>query len=201
MSFPDPAHEGQGVKLMTNRFRGWRALGAAAALSGAVLAPLAPAVLAQGRAAQQQAPPAAEQPGVSPAEVQQMFDAYALVQAQQALKLRDDQYPKFLTRLRTLQAVRRRAENQRLRIINELRRATQPADGQVDESMIKDRLKTLNDLSATVAAEIKQAQNDLDEVLDVRQQARFRVFEEEIERRKVELVVRARQARRQTKEP
>ena len=55
--------------------------------------------------------------------------------------------------------------------------------------------------SATAAAEIRQAQNDLDEVLDVRQQARFRVFEEEIERRKVELVVRARQARRQGNEP
>ena len=200
MNSPDPAHEGQGAALMTNRFRGWRAL-AAAALSCAALAPLAPAVQAQGRAAQQQAPPATAQTGVSPAEVQQMFDAYALVQAQQVLKLRDDQYPKFLTRLRTLQAVRRRAENQRLRIINELRRATQAADGQVDESMVKDRLKTLNDLSAAAAAEIRQAQNDLDEVLDVRQQARFRVFEEEIERRKVELVVRARQARRQSKEP
>jgi hypothetical protein len=184
---------------MTNRFPGWRAL-AAAALSCASLAPLAPAVQAQGRAAQQP-PPATAQSGVSPAEVQQMFDAYALVQAQQVLKLRDDQYPKFLTRLRTLQAVRRRAENQRLRIVNELRRATQAADGQVDEAMIKDRLKTLNDLGASVATEVQQAQNDLDEVLDLRQQARFRVFEEEIERRKVELVVRARLARRQGNEP
>ena len=143
---------------MTNRFPGWRVL-AAAALSCTSLAPLAPAVRAQGRAAQQQPPPATAQSGVSPAEVQQMFDAYALVQAQQVLKLRDDQYPKFLTRLRTLQAVRRRAENQRLRIINELRRATQAADGQVDEPMVKDRLKTLDDLSATAAAEIRQAQN------------------------------------------
>jgi hypothetical protein len=56
----------------------------------------------------------------------------------------------------------------------------------------------LNDLSASVATDLKQAQTELDEVLDVRQQARFRVFEEDIERRKVELVVRARQARRQS---
>jgi hypothetical protein len=185
---------------MTERFSGWRAL-AAAALSCAALTLFEPAVGAQGRASQQPAPPAAAQPGVSPAEVQQMFDAYALVQAQKALNLRDDQYPKFLTRLRALQTVRRRAENQRLRIINELRRITQAPDGPVDEAMIKDRLKTLNDLGASVATEIRQAQNDLDEVLDVRQQARFRVFEEEIERRKVELVVRARQARRQDNEP
>jgi hypothetical protein len=185
---------------MTRRFPGWHAL-AAAAVSCAAITHLQPPVQAQGRASQQQAPPAAAQPGVSPAEVQQMFDAYALVQAQKALNLRDDQYPKFLTRLRALQTVRRRAENQRLRIINELRRITQAADGPVDEAMIKDRLKTLNELGASVATEIRQAQNDLDEVLDVRQQARFRVFEEEIERRKLELVVRARQARRQGNEP
>jgi hypothetical protein len=187
------------VALTTSRFPGWQTL-AAAALSCAVLAPLPPAE-AQGRAAQRQGLPSTAPPGISPAEVQQMFDAYALVQAQQALKLRDDQYPKFLTHLRLLQAVRRRGENQRLRIVNDLRRLTQPADGPVDEAMIKDRLKALNDLTASVAAEIRQAQNDLDEVLDVRQQARFRVFEEEIERRKVELVVRARQDRRQGKAP
>jgi len=35
-----------------------------------------------------------------------------------------------------------------------------------------------------------------DEVLDVRQQARFRVFEENIERRKIELLIRARQQNR-----
>ena len=190
--------------MTTSRSPGWQVL-AVAALSFASLASL-PVVEAQGRAAQQQAPAAAgpaaaAQPGITPAEVQQMFDAYALVQAQKALNLRDDQYPKFLTRLRALQTVRRRAENQRLRIINELRRITQAPDGPVDEAMIKDRLKTLNDLGASVATEIRQAQNDLDEVLDVRQQARFRVFEEEIERRKVELVVRARQARRQDNEP
>ena len=187
------------MTLTTSRFPGRQTL-AAAALLCAALAPL-PAAEAQGRAAQPQGLPSTAPPGISPAEVQQMFDAYALVQAQQALKLRDDQYPKFLTRLRLLQAVRRRGENQRLRIVNDLRRLTQPADGPVDEAMIKDRLKALNDLTASVAAEIRQAQNDLDEVLDVRQQARFRVFEEEIERRKVELVVRARQDRRQGKAP
>jgi len=190
------------VTLTTSRFPGRQTL-AAAALLCVALAPL-PAAEAQGRAAQPQGLPSTAPPGISPAEVQQMFDAYALVQAQQALKLRDDQYPKFLTRLRLLQAVRRRGENQRLRIVNDLRRLTQPAqpaDGQVDEAMIKDRLKALNDLTASVATEIRQAQNDLDEVLDVRQQARFRVFEEEIERRKVELVVRARQDRRQGKAP
>jgi hypothetical protein len=134
--------------------------------------------------------------GVTPAEIQQMFDAYFLVQAQEALKLRDDQYPPFLTRLRALQAIRRRAEGQRRQAVNQLRRLLQPGEGQMDEGGIRERLKTLNDLETTVAAEVRRAQDSLDEVLDLRQQARFRVLEEEMERRKVELVMRTRQANR-----
>ena len=38
----------------------------------------------------------------------------------------------------------------------------------------------------------RQAMEGLNQVLDLRQQARFRVFEEQMERRKVELLMRAR---------
>lgn len=153
---------------------------------------------AQGRAAQRPLAPGAlpADAGVSPGEIQQMFDAYVLVQAQDVLQLKDDQYARFVTRLRALQMVRRRGENQRMMIINQLRRILQGADGRVDESMIKDRLKILNDLTASLAPEVRTAQDGLDEVLDLRQQARFRIFEEEMERRKVELVMRTRQANR-----
>jgi hypothetical protein len=164
------------------------ALGASAALE-------AQARGAQGRA-ERAAPQLEGAPGVSPGEIQQMFDAYVLVQAQDVLQLADDRYPQFVTRLRALQTVRRRGENQRMMLINQLRRILQAADGRLDESMIKDRLRMLSELDATVAAEVKQAQESLDEVLDVRQQARFRVFEQEMERRKVELVMRARPANR-----
>jgi hypothetical protein len=41
---------------------------------------------------------------------------------------------------------------------------------------------------------MRRAYESLDEVLDVRQQARFRIFEEMIERRKMDLLMRARQA-------
>jgi hypothetical protein len=142
-----------------------------------------------GRAAQ----PAAE--GVTPAEIQQMFDALFLVRAQEVLQLREDQYPRFLTRLRALQAIQRRAENQRRQALNQLRRLLQN-DARPDEAAIKERLKALEDLAAGVAAETKQAQASLDEVLDVRQQARFRLLEEEMERRKLDLLARTRQANR-----
>lgn len=163
------------------------------------------AAKAQGRAAQRgaQAPEgsAAPAPGVSPGEIQQMFDAYVILQAQDVLQLKDDQYAQFVTRLKTLQAARRRNENQRLMIINQLRRILQAGDGRVDETMIQERLKSLDDLRLRALTEIKQAQDGLDEILDLRQRARFRIFEEEMERRKVELVMRTRQANRQANRP
>ena len=44
--------------------------------------------------------------------------------------------------------------------------------------------------------DVRQALEGVDQVLDLRQQARFRLFEEQMERRKVELLMRARQANR-----
>jgi Spy/CpxP family protein refolding chaperone len=129
---------------------------------------------------------------VSPAEVQQMFDAYALMQAQEQLNIADDQFSAFLRRFKALQDVRRRSLQERARVINELRRILNQA--QPDEAMIRERLKTLQDISARTADEEKKAYEAIDQILDVRQQARFRVFEEVMERRKLELVARARQA-------
>ena len=62
--------------------------------------------------------------------------------------------------------------------------------------MIRERLKALQDIDARGADEEKKAYDAIDQVLDLRQQAQFRVFEEVMERRKLELVGRARQANR-----
>ena len=131
---------------------------------------------------------------VTPAEIQRMFDAYALGQAQDQLKLGDDQYLRFLARFMALQEVRRRSQAQRGRLIQELRRLS--ADASTDEARLKDRLKLLQDLEVRTAADIGKALEAIDQVLDVRQQAQFRVFEELMERRKIELVTRARQNNR-----
>ena len=141
------------------------------------------------------APPAA--PGdqaVSPAEVQRMFDAYALMQAQEQLKIGEEQFTQFLTRFKALQDVRRRTLQERSRVVQELRRLLN--QGQPDDSQIKDRLKALQDVEARGAADEKKSYDAIDQVLDLRQQAKFRVFEEVMERRKLELVGRARQANR-----
>lgn len=146
-------------------------------------------------------PPAPGAPGeqpqaVTPYEIQRMFDAYALMQAQDQLKITDDQYTQFLTRFKALQDVRRKNQQERFRILQDLRRLLQPPDAPIDEAQVKERLKALQELDARSEADLRKGYDSIDQILDVRQQAKFRLFEEQMERRKVELVMRARQANR-----
>jgi hypothetical protein len=168
----------------------------------AVVVLLAAGVLMPGVAGAQ--PPARggnlDQANIAPAEIQRLFDAYALVQAQDELKLGDDQYPMFLARYKGLQEVRRRAQAERARLVRELVRLS-AADARSEEAPLRDGLRALQDLDARTAAETRKAYDGIDQVLDLRQQARFRVFEEQMERRKFDLVMRARQNNRANNRP
>lgn len=131
---------------------------------------------------------------LAPGEVVAMLDAYAVVQAQDALQLNDAQYGPFVGRLKKLQETRRRNQQARNQIVQELRRLAGPqAPEPFDEATIRDRLKALRDLDDRSSADLRRAYDSLDEILDARQQARFRIFEEVIERRKLDLLMRARQ--------
>jgi hypothetical protein len=138
---------------------------------------------------------AVDDPAVTPNEIQRMFDAYALVQAQDQLHLNDDQYPRFLVRFKSLQEVRRRSLQEHTRLVGELRRLLML--GQPDEAQLKERMQELQEVDSRAVADVKRAYDGLDQVLDVKQQAHLRVFEEQMERRKIELITRARQANRQ----
>lgn len=136
-----------------------------------------------------------------PGEIQRLFDAYLVMEAQQALGLSDTQYPNFLTRLRALQETRRTHLVARAALLGELQRMTAPrAARPADEGVIRDRLAALQELESRHAAESRKAYHDLDALLDPRQQARFRVFEDQIERRKLQLMLRARQNARQQRQ-
>lgn len=134
------------------------------------------------------------EPNVSPAEIQRMFDSYALMQAQDQLQITDDQFPQFLTRFKALQDIRRQALVQRARRIMELRRLLNAP--QLDEGAVREQMKGLDELETKSQADMKKAYEGIDQILNFRQQAKFRVFEEMMERRKLELVTRARQANR-----
>jgi hypothetical protein len=126
-----------------------------------------------------------------------MLDTYAIVQAQQQLSIPDDKYGAFAARLKRLQDTRRRNQRMRFRMVQELRRLAGPkAVEPVDENAIKTQLAALREHDQRAGTELLQAYAALDEVLDPRQQARFRIFEEMIEQRKLDLLVRARERAR-----
>jgi hypothetical protein len=131
------------------------------------------------------------QPVLTNAELATMLDAYAIVQAQKVLQLSEDQYGRFVTRLKRLQDARRQATQSRNRLLQELRKLTN--DGSSEEAAIRERLDALAKLDAESAQTIRQGYDAIDEVLDVRQRARFRIFEEQLERRKLDLLFRARE--------
>ena len=130
---------------------------------------------------------------ITPAALQELLDTMVVVQAERDLGLTDTQFAQFLSRLRALQGARRRGEMQRSRSLMELRRLLQGGEsGTVDENQLRERLKSIDDAEAQSLTEIRQARTTLEQILSVRQQARFRLLEEQVERRKLELFARSR---------
>ncbi len=127
---------------------------------------------------------------LTPAEVQQLFDAFELVRAQEMLDLSDEQYPQFVVMLKNLQEHRRRVQQQRQRLLRELQRLSTRANA--DETALEERLATLSQLELDAAAAGREAMAAVDGLLTVRQQARFRIFQQAMERRRIELLFRAR---------
>ena len=130
---------------------------------------------------------------ISAGEIQRLFEAYTMIQAQDALKLSETQYGRFVTRLKALQDTRRRHQQSRSQILADLRRLTNPESGSADDTLVTERLKAFRDEEDRAAGEIRKAYESVDDTLDLRQQARFRLFEERMEQQKLELLMRARQ--------
>ena len=137
-------------------------------------------------------PPAgrANRPALTNSELVDMLDTYAIVQAQAALQLNEAQYAQFVTRLKRLHQIRRQNGRQRNQILQDLRRLTQEATP--DETTLRARMKALEEHDIRAADELRRAYEAMDEVLDAKQQARFRLFEDRMERQKLDLLMRAR---------
>jgi len=153
----------------------------------------APAVARAQQGVQGAQPPAATEPTITPFQLQQLFDSWALLQAQPFRRMGDEQFAKFLPRFKALQDARRRGLQQRTRVLNQLRKGLNDGDS---DDQIRASLKLLQDIDDRAAAETRKAYESVDQVLELQQQARFRIFEEQMERRKLELVTTARQANR-----
>ena len=137
--------------------------------------------------------PAPPETAISAGQIQRWFEAFTVLQAQDALQLSEAQYGPFVTRLKALQEVRRRHQQARAKMLADLRRLTNPETPAADAAQLTERLKALRDHDDRGAAELRKAYDGVDETLDVRQQARFRIFEERMEQQKLDLLMRARQ--------
>jgi hypothetical protein len=165
-------------------------------VAAALIASLVGASVALAQSEPANPPPPRANRAVPPnnADLTTILDAYAIVQAQNALQLNDDQYGRFVARLNRLQDTRRRNLQARNRMMQELRKlANDPA---TDEGIIRERLKALRDHEDQSAQALRGEYDALYEVLDPRQQIRFRVFENSLEQRKLDLLIRARERAR-----
>lgn len=139
------------------------------------------------RAAQQGAP----SPAVALNTVQTMLDGYVLKQAQPALQLTDTQWVAFFPKMDALQKLRREHQRIHNQLINQLNQAAPPprADvGAADEATIAARIKAVDDAEAQMVTDERAALAAVDSVLTVYQRARFRVFEENMEKEKIRLI-------------
>jgi hypothetical protein len=133
--------------------------------------------------------------GLTPVDVLNVLDGYAIMQAQEFLKLSDSQYGEFVVRLKRLQDTRRRSLRERNQILQGIRALVgQQATATPEDASVREKLKALRDLDDRAAVDIRKAYDSLDEVMDLKQQARFRLFEETLERRRIDLLSRASQA-------
>jgi hypothetical protein len=79
----------------------------------------------------------------------------------------------------------------RSRLLQELRTLTAP-NAVADENALRDKLRALQEHNDQAAAALRRDSDAVDEVLDVRQQVRFRLLEERLERQKLDLLMLSR---------
>lgn len=138
-----------------------------------------------GRAGRAGLPPVTA--NMNPQQLQIYIDTWAVMQARAVLKLTDDQEPNFIARLQRIQAIRRKQMQEHRRLMGELNGLLNSTPvGKAED--IDAHVKALADAQETEAADLKKAYLDLDAVLTPWQRGRFRQFEEQIERRKIELL-------------
>ena len=168
----------------------------ALAIAGASLAP----DIARAQSPQAQTAPARTAPrggqrpggpgGATPADqlqVQRLLDAWALVQAREHLQLTDEQYPGFVARMTKLHDARRRVTMERRRLMGELRLLLNQSPAAKDD-VLTAKVRALDEVTKRGADEAQQATLEIDGGLTPWQRGRYRMFEELVERRKIEML-------------
>ena len=122
--------------------------------------------------------------------VEDLLEGMEISNADKFLQVDNQHYGEFIQRLRNLQKMRRQHQNQRQRLVMELRRLTNQNNPPVEDALLEAPTKRLDDFEKQAFQDMQNAYARIDEVLNVRQRARFRLFEEMMEQRKLEILTR-----------
>jgi Spy/CpxP family protein refolding chaperone len=145
-----------------------------------------------------QAPPA-EGEGArrgSREEAFKMIDAYVVSNLQESLELTDEQFVKLLPLVKRLQSDRRAVLLRRQQPLMELRRLL--GSGAATEARVTELLRQVKAAEAEEPALLARDRDAVDAALTPVQQAKFRVFEAEVEHKIRELMTQIRTQRRGT---
>lgn len=123
-------------------------------------------------------------------QVQKQWNLLVLGESRQFLQLADEQFPRFFLRMQDLQKVRDGHQLQHRRLINELQKLTMPANNAPppDDASVTAKVNELDALEEQLAQQEQQALAAVDATLTPFQRARFRVFEESMEKQKLRML-------------
>jgi len=122
-------------------------------------------------------------------ETFRLMDAYMISNLQESLGLTDDQFAKALPLVKKLQADRREFAKRRMQALRVLRKSLSSGAG--TEAVVSDQLKELKAASADERAGTLRNLDALDAILTPLQQAKYRVFEAEVDIRLRHLLARS----------
>ena len=119
-------------------------------------------------------------------EVEGMMEAYILSKLQDSLDLTDEQFGTMVVAQKKLSDARREYRQNRMRVLQQMRRTLQREQAGEDE--LRPLLSQLAGLQDEFIVNEKSRYADIDAILDVRQQARYRILEVELQRRLAEML-------------
>lgn len=142
---------------------------------------VAASLAASGASGQEERP---QQP--SGEEIEGMIDAYVLSKLQDALVLSDEEFGRMVVAQKKMQDARRAYRRTRNEVLREMRQTLRRDDA--GEAELSPLLGRLDELQQRFLEEERARYRDIDAVLDVRQRARYRIFEAEVQRRLQQLI-------------
>jgi uncharacterized membrane protein YgaE (UPF0421/DUF939 family) len=126
-------------------------------------------------------------------DVEGLMEAYVISKLQEALDLTDDQFAKMIVAQKKLSEHRRNYRRDRNATLQQMRQALRTAESRDDR--LESLLNELEERQTIFENQQRAGYEAIDAILDIRQRARYRILEQEIQRRFQQMIreVRGRQ--------